>query len=403
MVFDILNMEVYTLIKEFIKDHIMDCKKSHFQLDNSVIYLNCAFMSPQMKIVEEAGLQGLQLKRTPFKITPEIFFEETDNLREEYARLIHAKEPERIAVIPSVSYGMANVANNLPITKGENIIVVGEQFPSNVYLWRTVAAETGAEIITITPPKEMKNRGKIWNEKILDAITLKTKLVALGNIHWADGTLFDLKTIRKRTREVEAWLAIDGTQSVGALPFDVQDIQPDALICAGYKWLMGPYSIGLAYYGPALDEGTPVEENWINRHESENFANLVNYNNDYQPGALRYEVGEHSNFILVPMMLEAVKQLNAWGIENIQNYCRDLTSGGIKKLKETGYKIEDENFRSSHLFGIRLGENHDIDKIKAGLGEQNILVSFRGDSIRVSPNVYNTKEEFEKLVETLIN
>ncbi|HBX65139.1 MAG TPA: aminotransferase, partial [Balneolaceae bacterium] len=92
----------------------------------------------------------------------------------------------------------------------------------------------------------------------------------------------------------------------------------DALICAGYKWLMGPYSIGLAYYGPALDDGNPVEENWINRYESENFANLVNYNDEYQPGALRYEVGEHSNFILVPMMLKAVQQLNQWGVENIQ-------------------------------------------------------------------------------------
>lgn len=379
----------------------MDCKKSHFQLDKSVTYLNCAYMSPQLKVVEEAGAEGLKRKRNPFKISPDEFFGETDILRNEYAKLIHAKNPKRIVVIPSASYGMANVANNLPISKGENIIVVGEQFPSNVYPWRTVAAETGAEIITVTPPKEMKDRGKIWNEKILNAITPKTKLVALGNIHWADGTLFDLKTIRTRTRDVGAWLAIDGTQSVGALPFDVSEIQPDALVCAGYKWLMGPYSIGLAYYGPALDDGKPVEENWINRYESENFANLVNYNDDYQPGALRYEVGEHSNFVLVPMMLAAVRQLNEWGPENIQNYCKDLISNGIKKLREAGYKIEDENYRSSHLFGIRLGEGHNMDQIKKRFEEQNILVSFRGDSIRVSPNVYNTEEEFGKLIDAL--
>ncbi len=380
----------------------MDCKKSHFQLNNSVTYLNCAFMSPQMKAVEEAGLQGLQLKRNPVKITPDNFFGETDTLRKEYAKLINANHPERIVVIPSVSYGMANVAQNLPVSKGENIIVVGEQFPSNVYPWRTVAAEKGAEIVTITPPREMKNRGKIWNEKILNAINQKTALVAIGNIHWADGTLFDLHTIRKRTRDVGAWLAIDGTQSVGALPFDVQEIQPDALVCAGYKWLMGPYSIGLAYYGPALDEGAPVEENWINRYESENFSNLVNYNDRYQPGALRYEVGEHSNFILVPMMLKAVQQLNEWGIENIQTYCRNLTSDGIKKLRDSDYRIEDEEYRSCHLFGIRLSEGHDMEQIKARLDEQNILVSYRGDSIRVSPNVYNTEQEFERFVETLV-
>lgn len=379
----------------------MVCKKSHFQLDDSLTYLNCAFMSPQLKTVEEAGILGVQRKRNPFTITPEEFFGETDQLREEYAKLINAQDPKRIVVIPSVSYGMANVAHNVSISEGDNIIVVGEQFPSNVYPWRSVAEEKGGEFITITPPKEHNDRGKIWNEKILNAVNERTKLVAVGNIHWADGTLFDLKAIRKKTRELGAWLAIDGTQSVGALPIDVSEIQPDALVCAGYKWLMGPYSIGLAYYGPALDEGRPVEENWINRYESENFSNLVNYNDEYQPGALRYEVGEHSNFILVPMMLKAIQQLNDWGVDHIQQYCRDLIAEPVEKLKAAGYKIEDPEYRASHLFGIRLGEDHDMDQIKAAFEEQNILVSFRGDSIRVSPNVYNTVNELEKLTTTL--
>lgn len=381
----------------------MDCKKNHFQLDDSVTYLNCAFMSPQLKVVEEAGSEGLQRKRNPFKISSEEFFGETEVLRAEFAKLIHANDPKRIVVIPSVSYGMANVARNLPASKGDRILVADEQFPSNIYPWRTVAHEKGAEIVSITPPKGTENRGKNWNERILNAIDERTQLVAIGNVHWADGTLFDLKAIRKRTREVGAWLAIDGTQSVGALPFDVQDIQPDALICAGYKWLMGPYSIGLAYYGPALDEGSPVEENWINRYESEDFSNLVNYNDKYQPGALRYEVGEHSNFILVPMMIAALKQLNDWGVENIQQYCRNLISDPIVKLKGAGFQIEDPAFHASHLFGIRLGEEHDMQQIKTSFDKQNILVSFRGDSIRVAPNVYNTPEEIDRLVETLIS
>lgn len=224
----------------------------------------------------------------------------------------------------------------------------------------------------------------------------------LPNVHWADGTLFDLNRIRIQTKEVGAWLAIDGTQSVGALPFDIEQIQPDALICAGYKWLMGPYSIGLAYYGPALDDGEPVEENWINRYESEDFSNLVNYNDRYQPGALRYEVGEHSNFILVPMMLEAVRQLNEWGPINIQDYCRNLVSDGISELRKAGYWVEEEKFRGSHLFGIRLSEHHDMDLIKGKLDRENILVSYRGDSIRISPNVYNTTEDISQLIRALL-
>ncbi|MDZ7647737.1 MAG: hypothetical protein U5K54_11465 [Cytophagales bacterium] len=111
----------------------------------------------------------------------------------------------------------------------------------------------------------------------------------------------------------------------GRYHLDIKEIRPDALICGGYKWLMGPYSLGLAYYGEYFDQGIPVEENWINRLHSENFAGLVNYESDYQPGALRYEVGEHSNFILVPMLLEALEQINQWKPVNIQKYCAAIT------------------------------------------------------------------------------
>lgn len=381
----------------------MDCKSSDFQLDPSITYLNCAYMSPQLSVVEKAGMEGIQRKRNPFKISPELFFGETDELRKEFAKLIHSGDPTRIVVIPSVSYGMATVAKNVPLSDGDQIIVAGEQFPSNVYPWRSLAAENGAEIITVTSPEKFENRGKNWNEKILDSISPKTRLVAIGNIHWADGTLFDLREIRKRTLDVGAWLAIDGTQSVGALTFDVEEIRPDALVCAGYKWLMGPYSIGLAYYGPALDDGQPVEENWINRFESENFANLVNYNDRYQSGALRYEVGEHSNFILVPMMLAAIRQLNAWGVENIQNYCRNLITDGIAKLRDEGFRIENEAYRASHLFGLRPDKHQDMQTIQNALQDKDILVSYRGDSIRVSPNVYNSQKEFDTFVQTLLS
>jgi selenocysteine lyase/cysteine desulfurase len=255
----------------------------------------------------------------------------------------------------------------------------------------------------IAPPHELLNRGKIWNEQLLDAIDQRTKLVALGNVHWADGTLFNLKEIRKRTTEVGALLVIDGTQSVGALPFDVAEIKPDALVCAGYKWLMGPYSLGLAYYGEYFDQGKPIEENWINRLHSENFAGLVNYENNYQPGALRYEVGEHSNFILLPMLLAALQQINQWKPKAIQQYCAGITQKPGRLLQEAGYWIEDEKYRGHHLFGVRLPAHAQRDKIKTFLQKNKISVSFRGDAIRVSPNVYNSEADMMKLVRVLVS
>ena len=126
---------------------------------------------------------------------------------------------------------------------------------------------------------------------------------------------------------------IDGTQSVGALPLNVQDVKPDALICAGYKWLMGPYGIALGYFGPRLTGGIPLEEGWIVRKNSEDFTSLIDYEEEYQPGAKRYDVGQRSNFITLPMMREALMQVKEWGIENIREYIQDLTGDLIPIYK----------------------------------------------------------------------
>ncbi len=379
----------------------MLCKKSEFDLNPNITYLNCAFMSPLMHSVEKAGITGLKRKRRPNSISGNDFFNESELLRNEYAKLIHTAEPKRCVVIPSVSYGMANIAKNLSLSSGDTIIIVGEQFPSNVYPWMEVAEKSGATIKTVSAPNITENRGEIWNQHILEAIDNSTRLVACGHIHWADGTIFDLKSIRRKTKEVGAWLVIDGTQSIGALPFNVEEIQPDALIAAGYKSMMGPYSIGMAYYGEAFDNGSPVEQNWINRYESENFANLVNYNNEYQPKALRYEVGEHSNFILVPMLLEAVKKLNKWEPDSIRDYLNNLVEEPISKLREKGFLVEKNEYRASNLFGIRLGANHSMQELKEKLDKAHIFVSYRGDAIRISPNVYNDSKDLNTLVKAL--
>ncbi len=239
--------------------------QSHlFNLPDDIAYLNCAYMSPMLRSVAELGVHAIYRKDDPTTIKPDDFFANGRALRAEFAKLIEVDNPDHCAVIPSVSYGMATVANNLKAGKGDNIILTDEQFPSNVYAWHQVAQDRGIELRVVTPPTG-ENRGKNWNQQLLEAINEQTKLVTLGHVHWADGTLFDLKAIRQRTKEVGAALVIDGTQSIGALPFSVKDFEPDAVIVAGYKWLMGPYSLGVAYYGEYLSDGQPIENNWMNR------------------------------------------------------------------------------------------------------------------------------------------
>jgi len=377
------------------------CKYSKFNLPKQVTYLNCSYMSPMLKSVEKAGLRGLRKKRNPVEIRPEDFFNEAEDLRVAFAKLVNVKDAKRIAIIPSVSYGISTVAKNVRLNRGEHVVVAAEQFPSNYYPWQSLAKETGGEIKVISPEAGLDERGRIWNEKILSAISKDTKAVAIAHTHWADGTRFNLEAIRERTRDVGALLIIDGTQSVGALPFDVQKLNPDALVCAGYKWLLGPYALGVAFYGEAFNNGKPLEENWISRLNSEDFTALVNYDEQYQPGALRYDVGERSNFILVPMLLNSITQLDRWHVENIQEYCHAITRDAVAVLRENGCWIEQEPYRASHIFGVRLPQNTNLATVKEAFTKHRIYVSFRGDAIRVSPNVYNDQNDLTKFARVL--
>ena len=355
-------------------------------------------MSPLAKSVEFAGYEGIIGKKQPYHIAPIDFFEPINEVRKLFAQLVNAPDYQQIAIVPSVSYGIATVAKNMELSAKQKIIVLEEQFPSNFYTWQRLASESGAKLKTIKAPKKLKNRGKKWNQKILKSIDKKTRVVALPHVHWADGTLFDLEKIGQKCRKVGAYLIIDGTQSVGALPFDIQKIKPDALICGGYKWLMGPYAMGLAYFGERFANGTPIEESWMNRKDSENFTNLVNYQSEYQPHSLRYNVGEASNFILLPMMRAALEMLLDLGVANIQEYCRKISQSGIQHLEKMGAAIEKLPYRSSHLFGVRTGEAFDMEKLQRQFQKRRVFVSIRGNAIRVSPNVYNEETDMEVLV-----
>jgi len=379
---------------------VLNCQKKKFLLNKKFAYLNCAYMSPQLKKVENAGKKALRLKRQPDKVSSEDFFNNSKTARVLFSDLIHNPDPHRVVSIPSVSYGIANVVNNLVIKKEENVVLAGEQFPSNVYPWMAFCQKNQAKLITVDAPDTTEKRGQKWNEKLLQAINTKTRAVSLGQVHWTDGTLFDLAAIRKKCDEVGAALIIDGTQSVGAYPFDLQAIKPDALIVAGYKWLLGPYSMGMAYYGPMFDEGEPIEQNWINRLDSENFAGLVNYQDRYHEGALRYEVGEHSNFLLKPMLIESIKQLRKWKVENIQQYCRELIKNPLEEIKELGLYVEDEESRGAHLFGIKFPKEK-IEALQKALKINRVSVSIRGSFVRVAPHVYNDEKDMNKLVRAL--
>lgn len=381
---------------------MLTCQKNLFSLPERLHYLNCAFMAPMARSVEEAGIAGIRRRRDPSSVQIEDFFEACNRLRALFGQLIHAPA-DSVAIIPSASYGVATIAANLPVEQGDNIVTLDEQFPSNVYSWRRKAAEAGATLKTVGPGEGVCDRAARWNERILEAIDGRTAIVAMPHIHWTDGTLFDLETIAQRAREAGAALIVDGTQSVGALPFDVERIRPDAVICAGYKWLLGPYSLGLACYAERWHAGRPLEENWITRENSEKFSAIIDYQDQYHPGAIRFDMGERSNFVLVPMLAAALKIVLDLTPAAIQEYCRNLTRPLARCAEELGFLIEPPEGRAHHLFGLRSKDALGMapDRLRDSLRQRGITVSVRGSAVRISPHAYNDEQDVQALIEAL--
>lgn len=365
-----------------------------FAIPESVSYLNCAYMAPQLGPVREAGERALERKSRPWEFTPQDFFDEPDEARELFARLVGG-DAEGVAIVPSVSYGMAVAAANLPVGPGRKVLVLDEQFPSNLYPWREVARENGAEVVPVPRPADYD-----WTGAILESMDDSTAVVTVPNCHWTDGSLVDLAKVRERTLELGAALVVDGIQSVGARPMDVAAVRPDFLVVGAYKWMLGPYGVGFLYVDEKWRDGAPIEHNWINRQGSQDFAGLVDYRDEFQPGARRYDMGERSNFLLLPMVIAAMRQLLEWGVEDISSGIGEITDLVEREAAERGIAAVPRARRGRHMIGLRLGPDAPED-LAARLASRNVFVSVRGDSIRVSPHLHNNEEDVRRLFAAL--
>ena len=374
---------------------MIPCQRHRFAIPPDVAYLNCAYMSPLPRAVVEAGNAGLARKAAPWTIAAADFFDDGERLRELFAGLIGAQAGD-VALTPSASYGIAVAAANLPLERGQNVIVLDEQFPSNMYAWRQRTRDCNAELRVLR-----RAANGSWTEAVLDHIDARTAYAALPNCHWTDGSLIDLAPVSRALRAVGAGLVLDLSQSLGALPIDVGEIDPDFLVCPTYKWLLGPYGFALLYAAPRHHEGRPIEHNWNSREGAEDFAGLVLYRDGYRPGARRYDVGECSNFALVPAVLAGLERVHGWGVPEIQATLSARTELiASRAAEELGLRAVPAARRAGHYLGLRFADGVP-DGLLAGLAERNVFVSVRGDSMRVTPHVYNDDADVDRLFDAL--
>jgi selenocysteine lyase/cysteine desulfurase len=380
---------------------MIPCQRHLFDIPDDVSYLNCAYMSPLMKSVLEAGTAGLARKTHPWELTSDKFFTGSDEFRATAAQFLDCSD-DCIAIVPSASYGIATAARNLPVEKGQSILVLAEQFPSNYYPWQRLADETGASLKIVAWPENHD-----WTAAVLDSLTSDVAIAALPHVQWTSGGRLDLVRIGEACRKLGSALVLDLTQSLGALPFSVgglkndlqNGVQPDFAVAASYKWLLGPYSVGLLYVAPKWHNGMPLEENWIQRANARDFANLL-YTEDYDAGARRFDMGERSNFALLPAAVRAMKQLLEWDVAQISETAGALNRQLAEAAADLGFSAPAEPLRAPHYLALRrkAAISKELPEVFA---KEKVFVSVRGSSIRVTPNVYNTTEDCERLIACL--
>lgn len=366
-------------------------QKHLFDIPGEVAYFNNAYMSPLMHSVSRAMEAGIAHKARPWTYTPADFFTPAERARSLAGKLF-GSEADNIAIVPSTSYGIQIAANALPLRAGQEIIVLEDQFPSNVYPWQAKARLAGGHVRTISVPDDQD-----WTRDVLAAIGPSTAICALPQTHWASGASLHLIAIREKLDIYGAALVLDLTQSLGAQPFDARDVRPDFAVAVTYKWLMGPYSLGFMYIDPKWHSAEPLEYNWLNREGSEDFAGLTRYRDGYQAGARKFDMGQRSNPSQLMGASAAMEQILEWGVANIAARLSVVTQQIADAVSSHNIKTLSEPIRAPHYLGLMFSGG-----VPGGLAEdlakQNIFVSVRGPSMRVTPHLYVSEHDITRLI-----
>lgn len=366
---------------------MLPCQRDKFDIPEGVTYLNAAAMSPLPKVGLEAGMVGVAAKGHPWEISMAAITPLIERARTAAASLIGATADD-IALTGSTSYGIATAGLNVPVPKGQRILILEGEHSSQVLEWLHRAREAGGVVETITRPADDD-----WTSAVLARIETNdappVAIAALTPSHWTDGTIVDLDRIAPVLRAHGAALVIDGTQAVGVLPIDVRVLQPDFIAFPTYKWVLGPYSFGFLYAAPHRQNGVPLEHHGHSRA-----------GDDFLPGARRYDLGERNNPIAIPIATAGLELAASWGPNAVSERLRMLTDRIADAAQALGIGVPARARRVPHIAGLRLKGG-----IPAGLVDrlaaEGVHVADRGGTLRVSPHVYNDEADVDRFAEVL--
>jgi selenocysteine lyase/cysteine desulfurase len=373
-------------------------QRALFEMPRDICYLNAASWSPLPLRTQEAARAAVGRKGTPWTIDPDFANSQHQRARTAAARLIEA-DPADVALIPSISYGVATAAKVLTIDRGTRVIVLEDDHSSPVLEWQTRAAAQAFTVETVQRPGDGD-----WTSAVLAAIERSgappLSLASISSVHWSDGGLIDVETIGAALRQRGARFLIDATHGAGVLAMDVRRLDPDFVIFPTYKWLLGPYGRAFLYIARRHQGGIPLEQTSFGRRNvrAENavyFADL-----GYVSDAARFDMGERDHFISMEMAAIGMEMMAEWGATAIAQRLLMLTDRIAEGLRGTGVDLPERDLRAPHILSLSFRNGMPTDLIK-GLAGENIYVAPRLGRMRISPHVYNDEADADRFIAAL--
>jgi len=370
-----------------------------FEMPRDICFLNSASYSPLPRPVLEAGRAAVGRKGQPWRLDASFANAQYERPRTAAARLINA-DPADIALIPSVSYGVATAAKLVTVARGTRVIVLQNDHSSPVLEWQARADAQGFTVETVRSPGDGD-----WTAAVLSAIERSgappVGLASISSLHWSEGALIDVEKIGAALRRQGAMFLIDGTQSVGVLTMDVRSLDPDFVIFPTYKWLLGPYGRAFIYVARRHQDGVPLEQTASGRRDVR-AENAVYFTDPrYVTDARRFDMGERDHFVSLEMAAIGMEMVAGWGLPAIAQRLAMLTDRIADGVRGIGVGVLDKHLRAPHVLSLTFKDGA-LAGLVEGLAAEGVYVAPRLGRMRVSPHVFNDEADADRLVAALV-
>ncbi|TPI70716.1 aminotransferase class V-fold PLP-dependent enzyme [Mesorhizobium sp. B3-1-3] len=377
---------------------MLSCQRDLFSIPRETAYLDAAYMSPIPNAAVAAGEAGVRVKAEPWKMTIASYYDDVEQARQLAASMVGAATDD-IAIVAATSYGMAIAAANVAVPAGSAILLMENEHTSHRYVWYDLAQRSGALVDIVAQPADGD-----WTGAIVSAIRNSGRPIAVvaGTlVHWFEGMAIDLEAVAEAARAAGAALVVDGTQWVGAVPFDVRRVRPDFLVFATYKFLLGPYRLAFLYADPRWHEaGRTLEHHSWNRLGGDRSDFYKVTVAEFLPGARRFDMGERSDFAVLPVAIAAMTLIREWTVSRVFDRLRHLNECVWAEAENRGLPVARPRHPTPHISILDIGDRLSPDAAQE-LKRVNVHVTLRGTKMRVSPHVYNDEADIERLFRSL--